>query len=48
MPCPNLSRTTLVSSVNPHVAGCSHEAKASIGIKLYERICQFYGYEPGQ
>ena len=34
--------------VTPHVAGCSHEAKASIGIKLYERICQFYGYEPGQ
>jgi len=32
--------------VTPHVAGCTHEAKATIGIRLYERICQFYGYEP--
>jgi len=34
--------------VTPHVAGCTHEAKATIGIRLYELICQFYGYEPQQ
>jgi phosphoglycerate dehydrogenase-like enzyme len=34
--------------VTPHVAGCTHEAKASLGVKLYERICQFYGMDPKQ
>jgi phosphoglycerate dehydrogenase-like enzyme len=32
--------------VTPHIAGCTHEAKATIGVRLYERICEFYGYEP--
>jgi phosphoglycerate dehydrogenase-like enzyme len=32
--------------LTPHVAGCTHEAKATIGTRLYEQICQFYGFEP--
>lgn len=28
--------------VTPHIAGCTHEAKAAIGRKLYERIVAFY------
>jgi phosphoglycerate dehydrogenase-like enzyme len=28
--------------VTPHVAGCSHECKAAIGERLYERIVGFY------
>ena len=28
--------------VTPHIAGCSHEAKASIGRKLYRKICDVY------
>jgi phosphoglycerate dehydrogenase-like enzyme len=28
--------------LTPHVAGCSHECKAAIGEKLYERIVGFY------
>jgi (S)-sulfolactate dehydrogenase len=32
--------------LTPHVAGCSHEAKAMLGIRLYEKICEFYGWEP--
>ena len=28
--------------LTPHVAGCSHEAKASIGEKLYAKVCEFY------
>lgn len=27
--------------LTPHVAGCSAESKASIGVRLYERICDF-------
>jgi phosphoglycerate dehydrogenase-like enzyme len=29
--------------LTPHIAGCSHECKAAIGEKLYERIVAFYG-----
>jgi phosphoglycerate dehydrogenase-like enzyme len=28
--------------LTPHIAGCSHECKASIGEKLYEKIVGFY------
>jgi D-3-phosphoglycerate dehydrogenase len=28
--------------VTPHIAGCSTEAKASIGVKLYEKLVAFY------
>jgi D-3-phosphoglycerate dehydrogenase len=28
--------------LTPHVAGCSTEAKASIGVKLYEKLIAFY------
>jgi D-3-phosphoglycerate dehydrogenase len=28
--------------LTPHIAGCTHEAKASIGEKLWEKICEFY------
>jgi len=28
--------------LTPHIAGCSHECKAAIGEKLYERIMRFY------
>ena len=28
--------------LTPHVAGCSTEAKASIGVKLYEKLLAFY------
>ena len=29
--------------LTPHIGGCTHEAKAAIGAKLYEKICSFYG-----
>jgi phosphoglycerate dehydrogenase-like enzyme len=29
--------------LTPHVGGCTHESKASIGVKLYERICGWLG-----
>lgn len=29
--------------LTPHVGGCSHECKAEIGRKLYEKIVAFYG-----
>jgi phosphoglycerate dehydrogenase-like enzyme len=28
--------------LTPHIAGCTHEAKAAIGAKLYDKICEFY------
>ena len=28
--------------LTPHVGGCTHEAKAAIGAKLYEKIVEFY------
>jgi phosphoglycerate dehydrogenase-like enzyme len=28
--------------LTPHIGGCTHEAKAAIGAKLYEKICAFY------
>ena len=28
--------------LTPHIGGCTHEAKAAIGAKLYEKIAQFY------
>ena len=28
--------------LTPHIGGCTHEAKAAIGVKLYEKICAFY------
>ena len=28
--------------VTPHIGGCTHEAKAAIGAKLYEKIVAFY------
>jgi D-3-phosphoglycerate dehydrogenase len=31
--------------VTPHIAGCSRESKESIGRLIYERICEFYGWE---
>jgi D-3-phosphoglycerate dehydrogenase / 2-oxoglutarate reductase len=34
------------SIVTPHIAGCSAESKASIGLALYREICAFYGMEP--
>jgi D-3-phosphoglycerate dehydrogenase / 2-oxoglutarate reductase len=34
------------SIVTPHIAGCSAEAKESIGRSLYREICAFYGMEP--
>ncbi len=37
-PLPNHPRLVLT----PHIAGCSHECKASIAEKLYERIAAFY------
>ncbi|HEV2718540.1 MAG TPA: NAD(P)-dependent oxidoreductase, partial [Thermoanaerobaculia bacterium] len=37
-PLPNDPRLILT----PHIAGCSHECKASIAEKLYERIAAFY------
>jgi len=37
-PLPDDARLVLT----PHIAGCSHECKASIAEKLYERIAAFY------
>ena len=31
--------------LTPHIGGCTHEAKAAIGVKLYEKICEFYERE---
>ena len=28
--------------LTPHIAGCTHEAKATIGAKLFDKIVQFY------
>jgi phosphoglycerate dehydrogenase-like enzyme len=28
--------------LTPHIGGCTHEAKAAIGVKLWEKICAFY------
>ncbi|HVS31292.1 MAG TPA: NAD(P)-dependent oxidoreductase [Thermoanaerobaculia bacterium] len=28
--------------LTPHIAGCSHECKAAIGAKLFEKIAEFY------
>ena len=28
--------------LTPHIGGCTYEAKAAIGAKLYEKICAFY------
>ncbi|HEY8132401.1 MAG TPA: NAD(P)-dependent oxidoreductase, partial [Thermoanaerobaculia bacterium] len=28
--------------LTPHIGGCTHEAKAAIGAKLYEKIVEFY------
>lgn len=28
--------------LTPHIGGCTHEAKAAIGAKLYDKICRFY------
>jgi len=28
--------------LTPHIGGCTHEAKAAVGAKLYEKIVQFY------
>lgn len=28
--------------LTPHIGGCTHEAKAAIGAKLYDKICAFY------
>jgi D-3-phosphoglycerate dehydrogenase / 2-oxoglutarate reductase len=28
--------------LTPHIGGCTNEAKAAIGAKLYEKICAFY------
>jgi D-3-phosphoglycerate dehydrogenase len=36
---PDRSRLILT----PHIAGCSAEARSSIGRLLYDRICEFYG-----
>jgi D-3-phosphoglycerate dehydrogenase len=36
---PDRSRLILT----PHIAGCSREARSSIGRMLYQRICDFYG-----
>lgn len=32
--------------LTPHIAGCTREAKASIGHALYEKVCAHYGYVP--
>lgn len=32
--------------VTPHIAGCTREAKESIGAALYETLCAHYGWEP--
>lgn len=32
--------------LTPHIAGCTREAKASIGRGVYARICELYGFEP--
>lgn len=34
--------------LTPHIAGCSHESKASIGANLYRQICAFFGFTPLQ
>ncbi|HSN69682.1 MAG TPA: NAD(P)-dependent oxidoreductase [Thermoanaerobaculia bacterium] len=32
--------------LTPHIAGCTREAKASIGRALYARICELHGFAP--
>ncbi len=32
--------------LTPHIAGCTREAKASIGRGVYARICELYGFAP--
>jgi D-3-phosphoglycerate dehydrogenase len=32
--------------LTPHIAGCSHESKASIGVSLYRQICAALGFTP--
>jgi D-3-phosphoglycerate dehydrogenase len=32
--------------LTPHIAGCTHECKAAIGERLYEKIVAFYGLSP--
>jgi phosphoglycerate dehydrogenase-like enzyme len=32
--------------LTPHIAGCTREAKASIGRGVYAKICELYGFEP--
>jgi phosphoglycerate dehydrogenase-like enzyme len=32
--------------LTPHIAGCTREAKASIGRATYAKICELYGFEP--
>lgn len=32
--------------LTPHIAGCSHESKASIGRELYREICKHFGFSP--
>jgi D-3-phosphoglycerate dehydrogenase len=38
-PLPNDPRLILT----PHIGGCSHEVKTTVGGRLYERIVEFYG-----
>jgi D-3-phosphoglycerate dehydrogenase len=30
--------------LTPHIAGCTFESKQAIGVRLYERICEHYGW----
>jgi phosphoglycerate dehydrogenase-like enzyme len=32
--------------LTPHIAGCTQEAKASIGRGVYAKICELYGFDP--
>jgi D-3-phosphoglycerate dehydrogenase len=32
--------------LTPHIAGCTREAKASIGRGVYAKICDLYGFDP--
>ena len=32
--------------VTPHIGGCSHEVKSTVGGKLFEKVVEFYGESP--
>ncbi|HVT44131.1 MAG TPA: NAD(P)-dependent oxidoreductase [Thermoanaerobaculia bacterium] len=32
----------------PHIAGCSRESKRSIGIEIYRRVCEHFGFAPNE